>query len=54
MDNETIYMCLCKIMQTQNIIIEQVSSISKALADNLDLPIEEGECDIDEIIRVNK
>lgn len=54
MDNETIYMCLCKIMQRQNILIEQVSSISKALADNLDLPIEEGECNIDEIIRINE
>ena len=50
----TIYMYLCKIIQTQNIIIDQISSISKVLADNLDLPIEEGECDIDEIIRVNK
>lgn len=54
MDDSTIYMYLYKIMQTQSIIIDQISSISKVLADNFDLPIEEGECDIDEIIGANK
>lgn len=42
-----------KIDIKQNIIIEQLTSTNKALADNFDLPIEEGECTPDEFIGIS-
>lgn len=38
-------MYLRAINDKQNIILEQISALSIALAKHLDLPIEEGECE---------
>lgn len=44
---------LYAVMQRQDIILEQLSAISKVLANQFNLPIEEGECE-DEVIGTDK
>lgn len=42
MNDMQIVACLHGIMKRQEILIEQLSSLSKVIANHLDLPIEEG------------
>lgn len=47
MDDKTLEKALRIIVHRQDIIIEQLTALSKVLAKHLDLPIEEGECEYD-------
>lgn len=49
MDEKTFERALQIIIHRQDIIIEQISALSRVLANHLDLPIEEGECEYDDI-----
>lgn len=49
MDDTMLRMYLRAINEKQNIIIEQLSMLSKVLAKHLDLPIEEGESDVNDV-----
>lgn len=53
MDDVMLKMYLRAINEKQNIIIEQLTALSRAFANHLDLPIEEGENDINDIERDN-
>ena len=47
MDDKTLEKCLRILIHRQDVIIDQLSALSKVLAKHLDLPIEEGECEYD-------
>lgn len=47
MDDKTLEKAIRILIHRQDIIIEQISALSKTLAKHLDLPIEEGECEYD-------
>lgn len=47
MDEKTLEKCLRIIIHRQDIVIEQISALSKVLANHLELPIEEGEFEYD-------
>lgn len=49
MNEETFEKYLRVLVHRQDIIIEQISALSKALANHLDLPVEEGEFEYDDI-----
>ena len=48
MNEDMLRMYLRAINEKQNILIEQLNALSKAIANHLDLAIEEGELDINE------
>ena len=48
-NEDMLRMYLRAINEKQNIIIEQLNSLSKVIANHLNLAIEEGECNLDEV-----